>query len=614
MRRYDMSRRRAWDDPQIRSILLQCLRSGMSRPDACRAAKVSYQAMLGWIDHDPKVEQAIVEAERSNASPSRSESDPKRKTVGRWEKMLREAEAIEPGIMGIILWIDALLVSKGFHPMPQWWVSTLRRFYKSGKRWLLLRVGRRGGKSSTLCRVAVAEGIFVKRKIGPGDIGIWSVFSVDRAEATGRLVMIKSILDALGIKYEESNEFGRQKIITEDASGNHIEFRVYPATVGAASGFTGIGNTDDEEAKWKDEKTGANPATEVLRAVRPTLGTLSVKEGMTEIQAHGFRCSSAFSEHGTHYDDVQKGDTKLHHVATIGEEFLEEARAALYLVADAEESEDDARAIREYADSLTADSPNVPTFLANPTQDPIEKRIDEPDLATFLREYGSKPLSCDASGFFDSGKIDKCKRLSFSGAGVCFAGIDTGSKRNAFALAIVKRIELDDGWVFIPVFLKEWIPSPGNPLDLRNDVLPEAARICKRYNCDSWWTDAYAGDQVEIVGNKRDIATIYVSSDPYTECYRDARNAIYRGQVPLSGCKGCDELVKQLKRVTQAHGDGGRIKIMIPADGALHGDLGVAFIRALGNAGVGEYKTEDGETITVESRYGEVIGIGSRYA
>ena len=53
---------------------------------------------------------------------------------------------------------EEVLSRKGFHKMSPWWKRSLKSFYAKEKASrLVLRVGRRGGKSSTLCRVAVAE-------------------------------------------------------------------------------------------------------------------------------------------------------------------------------------------------------------------------------------------------------------------------------------------------------------------------------------------------------------------------------------------------------------------------------------------------------------------------
>lgn len=83
--------------------------------------------------------------------------------------------------------LDARLVAAGFPPTSPWWTRELRRFLKSGKRRWVIRAGRRAGKSSTLCRLAVAVALAGQYSIPPGDVGVISFTSTDRDEAAARL-------------------------------------------------------------------------------------------------------------------------------------------------------------------------------------------------------------------------------------------------------------------------------------------------------------------------------------------------------------------------------------------------------------------------------------------
>jgi hypothetical protein len=75
-------------------------------------------------------------------------------------------------------------MAKGWPALSAWWMETLTRFVTSRRRQLVCRVGRRGGKSSTLCRFAVAFALaYDCRSIPPGDIGVVAFISVSRDEA-----------------------------------------------------------------------------------------------------------------------------------------------------------------------------------------------------------------------------------------------------------------------------------------------------------------------------------------------------------------------------------------------------------------------------------------------
>ena len=65
--------------------------------------------------------------------------------------------------------LDATLVLAGFPPTSPWWRSRIARFLTSGRSRWVLRVGRRGGKSSTLSRLLVAWMLWGPWTIPPGD-------------------------------------------------------------------------------------------------------------------------------------------------------------------------------------------------------------------------------------------------------------------------------------------------------------------------------------------------------------------------------------------------------------------------------------------------------------
>ncbi len=582
-----MARIPLWQsDPARLDRALSVLRGGGERLSAARAANVELATFLRWIDEAPptlvrdRVEAAenAARSEGVRPAPFAPATGRAKKEGDRWAIVRDDAAKLGPGLFGLLLWVDALLTSKGFPPLSPWWRWTLGAFYALGIRWLVLLVGRRGGKSSTLCRVAVVEAIFGDHVLSPGDPLVWPIFSTDMAEARGRLRMIAAVLGVLGIEYAEGTIQGRPRITTTTIAGAPLEFRVYPATVAGASGFTAPGVTCDEEAKWRDEESGANPAREVLRAVRPTMAT--------QPRAHGYRCSSAFAESGTHHEAVTSGDGALQVVARLGP-FLDDARAGFYRVADLEVDPDAAHAIREHADALTESSTAIPSWVANPTIDPVATRVDEPDLLTWLREYGSVSSSAGEAIFFDAIHLARATSLTFRGAGDCFCALDPGTRRNAFALAIVRRIWIGASFVFVPVVLRQWIPVPGAPLDLRLVVLPEAAKLARSFGCDAWITDAHALTDVEIVGAEHGLATVVrAENEAFEREGRPVRDALHRGTVALSGCEGVEELIAELRGVRSKLA-GGRQAMTWPESGDLHGDLARAWVSACAAAGAG---------------------------
>ena len=252
--------------------------------------------------------------------------------------------------MSVLAHLDALeraLVLKGFPSMSPWWRTTLERFYASGRRQLVLRCGRRGGKSSTLCRVAVLEALFGDHAVTPGDMGIVGIVSVSRDEANGRLRTVKAILEALGVKWRPVDG-------GVELEGRPIAFKVYAASVAGVVGGTWIAGILDEVARWKDADSGANPAKEVLASLRPTVAT--------QKNARLFLSSSPLGPNDAHAVAFVEGESSFQCVAA------------------------------------------APTWVANPTITEDETHALEPDRRVWNREYAAEPQA-SALGAFDADQV-----------------------------------------------------------------------------------------------------------------------------------------------------------------------------------------------------------------
>jgi hypothetical protein len=196
--------------------------------------------------------------------------------------------------------LERALTAHKFPAMTPWWRSTIARFYSSGRRQLVLRVGRRGGKSSTLCRIAVLEALYGDHHVPAGDIGVVAIVSVSRDEASQRLRTIRAILDALGIAYRPI-EHGIE------LDGRKVAFKTFVASVAGVVGFTGVCVLCDEVCRWRDSDTGANPATEVLASLRPSMAG--------QPSARIFLSSSPLAMLDAHYDAFELGETEHQCVA-----------------------------------------------------------------------------------------------------------------------------------------------------------------------------------------------------------------------------------------------------------------------------------------------------------
>jgi hypothetical protein len=168
------------------------------------------------------------------------------------------------------LWaLEDALACAGFPQMPPWWLSTIERFYMSGKRRLVVRKGRRVFASTCIApRLAVAEMLWGGHPHLHGTPPlVFAFLSVRRDEAAKRLRGVKAILDALGEKYAER--------------GDTVELVERPAifTVVTANNRANVGDTVafawlDEVSSWSDDDLGANPAEQVVGRLAPALATL----------------------------------------------------------------------------------------------------------------------------------------------------------------------------------------------------------------------------------------------------------------------------------------------------------------------------------------------------
>lgn len=129
---------------------------------------------------------------------------------------------------------------------------------------VVIRGGRRGGKSANICRLAVADCTSGSWDIASGDIGIFNIFSAKREQAADRVATCAAVAEALGIRHHAT----QGAIVFPDY---RTEIRVSVANVRSAVSGTSIGALFDEMAHWDDE--GVNPATSILSQFKWSMAT-----------------------------------------------------------------------------------------------------------------------------------------------------------------------------------------------------------------------------------------------------------------------------------------------------------------------------------------------------
>lgn len=161
--------------------------------------------------------------------------------------------------------LDARLAAlDGWHGMSPFWRDTVAAMYAAEPDVAIGRVGRQGGKSTTWCRVAVAEATCGTWNIPPDSTPMFVIMSADRDQAADRVKTCKTICEVLQIEHEAT-----ASVIRFPKHGTEIGVKT--ASPKGAVSKTCIGGLLDEMALWRVE--GANPAAEVIQLLEPSLIT-----------------------------------------------------------------------------------------------------------------------------------------------------------------------------------------------------------------------------------------------------------------------------------------------------------------------------------------------------
>lgn len=236
----------------------------------------------------------------------------------------------------------------------------------------------------------------------------------------------------------------------------------------------------------------------------------------------------------------------------------------------------------------------VGTKALNPGWDPdgsieAEERKNDPENAS--REIDAVPLTAGTRHFFSREAIEASiherqpQEIPYHAGSFYGVGGDTGFVKNSSALAIVERIEMDDGEApprFRLVRLEERKPLPGLPLQGKA-VAQEFADIFLGYHVHEMVADAHELDEVAEALLEKGCTVVLAPEK--TRAYVEAKTILHEGRfaMPLH-----PRLRQQLRDVMAKPMPGGGTQITSPKrpDGS-HGDLVSALVNALWAASVG---------------------------
>jgi hypothetical protein len=418
--------------------------------------------------------------------------------------------------------IETALVKKGWPPMSEWWRKHIARVYLFPRRRSLWRVGRRGGKSSTLCRVALYECLYGDHKVTPGDTGIFAILSVERKDAQARIRMLKAMCKALGIEARTTAEL-------VELTDRDRMIRVTTASTTAAVGFTGIGILCDEMTRWEDDE-GANPAEEILKTISKTLITMP--------NAKVWCISSPLSTLDYHCKLFDEGTTK--------EQYVAEA---------------------------------CPTWVANPTITEEMTHEEEPDEIMWQREYAAIPMPSDESSFFPTDMIDAA--VDFLGElgaiepEACAAGGDLAFEKDSSALVVLE----DYGDIYSLTGCKEWSPLHGSLKP--TVVIREALDFAKKRDAQALCCDTHYFSLVkeEIENTCLELVPFPSTIEGIFDAHVELRVLLKEGKVDLRSAP--KKLIQQLKEVKSKPTQNGKVGVYSPRTKSGHGDIARAMVSAL---------------------------------
>ena len=138
---------------------------------------------------------------------------------------------------------------------------------------LWLVIGRRGGKSNIAALLAVYEAVFNDHRasLAPGEVATVMVIAADRKQARSVMRYIRGLL--------VDNPMLAQLVVKDGPESielaNRCVIEIMTASHRGTRGYTAGCVICDEISFWYSD--GANPDTEILNAIRPSLATLGGK-------------------------------------------------------------------------------------------------------------------------------------------------------------------------------------------------------------------------------------------------------------------------------------------------------------------------------------------------
>jgi len=395
--------------------------------------------------------------------------------------------------------------------------------------------GRRSGKSFMSSIIAVYLAAFKdwKKYLNPGEKGWVFIIANDRAQAK----IIKGYISGILNSNDMFRKLIERELQWEIELKNGVGITVKTCNFRTIRGYTVLAAICEEIAFWRDEYS-ANPAKEILTALKPSLATIpeSFLIGIsTPYSRFGYlweQFSKNFGKSGSEVPLVWRAPTALMN-PTIDEKLIQDALKEDYTAAKSEW-------LAEWREDIEA-------FLSLEMIDSvvIPKRYELPRI--------------ENSQYF--GFIDP-----------------SGGRKDSFTLAVCHKSE--KGKIILDC-VRESKP-PFQP----QDVVSDFSEILKSYGVYVVESDRYAAEWV--TSSFRNYGIMVENSKlTSSEIYHNFLPLIANSSIELLDNK---RLVEQLRGLERKTSSGGKDHITHPPIAGAHDDLAVsaagAMVRATRNAGV----------------------------
>lgn len=363
--------------------------------------------------------------------------------------------------------------------------------------WLVC--GRRGGKSFIVALIAVFLACFrdYRTYLGPGERGVLMIIATDRKQAR---VIMRYILALI-----EQVPMLKHMVVRQDSESldldNMVSIEITTASYRTIRGYTVISALCDEISFWRSEDS-ANPAEEILAALRPAMSTIPGAL-LIGLGTPYKRSGPLYDAHKRHYGQ-------------------------------------DSSVLVVQADTRTM-NPTVPQSVID--------RAMEADSVAASAEYLSQFRS-DVGTFLDSDLIERAvergrrERAPLKGVSYVAFCDPSGGAHDAFTLGIC---HLDGDRYVLDVC--RGVKPPFSP----EHVTGEYAALLKSYRCSSVTGDRYSGEWVREAFSKEGI--YYKHSElTKSECYLESLPLFSQGCVDLLDVPALTMELSQLERRTARSG------------------------------------------------------------